>query len=69
MPGWETREQTLAWLEKAYAEHSGELVTLKVSPAYDFLRTTRGSSDCWNGWGWPGDAGRSILAAVQRCPG
>jgi Tfp pilus assembly protein PilF len=32
------REQTLAWLEKAYAEHSGELVTLKVSPAYDFLR-------------------------------
>ncbi len=33
------REQTLAWLEKAYAEHSGELVTLKVSPAYDFLRT------------------------------
>jgi hypothetical protein len=25
--------QTLAWLEKAYAEHSGELVTLKVSPA------------------------------------
>ena len=30
--------QTLAWLEKAYAEHSGELVTLKVSPAYDFLR-------------------------------
>ena len=31
-------EQTLAWLEKAYAEHSGEMVTLKVSPAYDFLR-------------------------------
>jgi TolB-like protein/DNA-binding winged helix-turn-helix (wHTH) protein/Flp pilus assembly protein TadD len=30
--------QTLAWLEKAYAEHSGELPTLKVSPAYDFLR-------------------------------
>jgi tetratricopeptide (TPR) repeat protein len=30
--------QTLAWLEKAYAEHSGELVALKVSPAYDFLR-------------------------------
>ena len=33
------REQTLAWLEKAYGEHSGELVSLKVSPAYDFLRT------------------------------
>ena len=31
-------EQTLSWLEKAYAEHSGELVSLKVSPAYDFLR-------------------------------
>jgi len=30
--------QTLAWLEKAYTERSGELVTLKVSPAYDFLR-------------------------------
>jgi TolB-like protein/DNA-binding winged helix-turn-helix (wHTH) protein/Flp pilus assembly protein TadD len=31
-------QQTLTWLEKAYAEHSGELVALKVSPAYDFLR-------------------------------
>lgn len=31
-------EQTLAWLEKAYAEHSGELPALKVSPTYDFLR-------------------------------
>jgi TolB-like protein/DNA-binding winged helix-turn-helix (wHTH) protein/Flp pilus assembly protein TadD len=30
--------QTLAWLEKAYAEHSGEMPTLKVGPAYDFLR-------------------------------
>ena len=30
--------ETLAWLEKAYAERSGELVSLKVSPAYDFLR-------------------------------
>jgi TolB-like protein/DNA-binding winged helix-turn-helix (wHTH) protein/Flp pilus assembly protein TadD len=30
--------QTLAWLEKAYAEHSGEMVALKVNPAYDFLR-------------------------------
>ena len=30
--------QTLAWLEKAYAEHSGEMPSLKVSPAYDFLR-------------------------------
>jgi TolB-like protein/DNA-binding winged helix-turn-helix (wHTH) protein len=31
-------EQTLAWLEKAYAEQSGEMATLKVNPAYDFLR-------------------------------
>jgi hypothetical protein len=31
-------DRTLAALEQAYAEHSGELVTLKVSPAYDFLR-------------------------------
>jgi TolB-like protein/DNA-binding winged helix-turn-helix (wHTH) protein/tetratricopeptide (TPR) repeat protein len=36
--GVEDTAQTLAWLEKAYAEHSGELVTLKVNPAYDFLR-------------------------------
>ncbi|HJX88491.1 MAG TPA: tetratricopeptide repeat protein, partial [Gemmatimonadales bacterium] len=36
--GMGDREHTLAWLEKAYAEHSGELVTLNVSPAYDFLR-------------------------------
>ena len=31
-------EQTVGWLEKAYAEHSGEMVTLKVNPGYDFLR-------------------------------
>ena len=31
-------EQTVAWLEKAYAEHSGEMVSLKVNPGYDFLR-------------------------------
>jgi hypothetical protein len=32
------KEPTLAWLEKAMAEHSAEMVTLKVNPAYDFLR-------------------------------
>jgi tetratricopeptide (TPR) repeat protein len=32
------KDQALAWLEKAYAQHSNELVTLKVSPAYDALR-------------------------------
>jgi len=26
------------WLEKAYHERSNEMVSLKVSPAYDFLR-------------------------------
>ena len=36
--GVEDTAQTLAWLEKAYAEHSGEMVTLRVSPVYDFLR-------------------------------
>ena len=30
--------QALAWLEKAYAQHSNELVSLKVSPVYDVLR-------------------------------
>jgi len=30
--------QTVAWLEKAYAEHSAEMVSLKVNPGYDFLR-------------------------------
>jgi TolB-like protein/DNA-binding winged helix-turn-helix (wHTH) protein/phosphoglycolate phosphatase-like HAD superfamily hydrolase len=39
--GVQDTAQTLAWLEKAYAERSGELVSLKVSPAYDFLRGKR----------------------------
>ena len=32
------KDQALAWLEKAYAQHSNELVSLKVSPLYDTLR-------------------------------
>lgn len=36
--GAKDKEETLAWLEKAMAEHSAEMVTLKVNPAYDFLR-------------------------------
>lgn len=32
------REQALAWLERAYAQHSNILTTLKVEPAYDRLR-------------------------------
>jgi hypothetical protein len=32
------KEQALVWLEKAYAQHSNELVSLKVNPGYDSLR-------------------------------
>ena len=32
------KQEALIWLEKAYAQHSDELVTLKVNPAYDPLR-------------------------------
>jgi tetratricopeptide (TPR) repeat protein len=32
------KQNALAWLEKAYAQRSDELVTLKVYPAYDPLR-------------------------------
>ncbi len=32
------KQDALAWLEKAYAQRSDELVTLKVYPAYDPLR-------------------------------
>lgn len=36
--GLEDRDQALAWFEKAYSQHSSELMTLKVNPAYDVLR-------------------------------
>jgi tetratricopeptide (TPR) repeat protein len=32
------KEDTFAWLEKAYSEHSNLMVTLKVEPAFDPLR-------------------------------
>jgi TolB-like protein/DNA-binding winged helix-turn-helix (wHTH) protein len=32
------QEKALSWLEKAYAQHSNALMTLKVEPAYDPLR-------------------------------
>lgn len=32
------KQEAFVWLEKAYAQHSSELVTLKVNPAYDALR-------------------------------
>jgi tetratricopeptide (TPR) repeat protein len=31
-------DQTFAWLEKAYAQHSNAMSTLKVDPLYDLLR-------------------------------
>lgn len=32
------RDQTFEWLEKAYADHSWDLVFLKVNPLWDRLR-------------------------------
>jgi TolB-like protein/DNA-binding winged helix-turn-helix (wHTH) protein/Flp pilus assembly protein TadD len=32
------KDQALAWVEKAHAQHSNELVSLKVNPGYDSLR-------------------------------
>jgi tetratricopeptide (TPR) repeat protein len=39
------KDQALAWLEKAYAQHSIELVSLKVNPGYDPLRGDPGFQD------------------------
>lgn len=33
------KQESLAWLEKAYVRRSNELVSLKVSPFYDSLRS------------------------------
>jgi TolB-like protein/DNA-binding winged helix-turn-helix (wHTH) protein/Flp pilus assembly protein TadD len=32
------RDQSIAWLERAYAEHPSEIISLKVEPAWDPLR-------------------------------
>jgi TolB-like protein/DNA-binding winged helix-turn-helix (wHTH) protein len=37
--GMGNNDQALAWLEKAYAQHSNGLTALKVDPTYDPLRT------------------------------
>jgi TolB-like protein/DNA-binding winged helix-turn-helix (wHTH) protein len=37
--GLEDKDQALVWLERAYDQHSVELASLKVNPAYDFLRS------------------------------
>jgi serine/threonine-protein kinase len=36
--GMDEKDQTLAWLEKAYEEHNGWLVFLNVEPRFDSLR-------------------------------
>jgi Flp pilus assembly protein TadD len=36
--GMGDREQSFAWLENAYSQHSSGLTTLKVEPIYDPLR-------------------------------
>jgi len=39
------REQALAWLEKAYEEHSDALAFVRVDPAWDGLRSDPGFTD------------------------
>ncbi|MGC2245891.1 MAG: hypothetical protein WA609_04745 [Terriglobales bacterium] len=38
MVGCVDEPDALAWLEKAYAERSNALTSLKVNPSYDVLR-------------------------------
>ena len=37
--GMGKKDETLAWLDKAYARHSNIMDTLKVDPAWDPLRS------------------------------
>ena len=37
--GMGDKDQAFVWLEKAYVQHSTELVSIKVSPACDVLRS------------------------------
>ncbi len=39
------KDQSLAWLEKAYSQHSNSMATLKVDPIYDCLRGDRRFED------------------------
>ena len=36
--GMNDKTQAIAWLDKAYAQHSNELTGLKVDPQFDALR-------------------------------
>ena len=37
--GMDNKDQALIWLERAYAQHSNSVTTLKVDPVYDPLRS------------------------------
>jgi len=39
------RAQCLAWLEKAYAQHSSMMIWLKVDPRFDKIRPEAGFQD------------------------
>jgi len=43
--GMGDKDQALSWLEKAYAQHSNGLTSLKVEPAFDPLRADRRFGD------------------------
>lgn len=47
------RERTLAWLEKAYADRSIDLIELKIEPAFDFLHNDARFIDLLHRVGWP----------------
>jgi tetratricopeptide (TPR) repeat protein len=47
------RDQAFAWLEKAYQERSGALLTLKCSPAFDNLRSDPRYQDLLRRIGFP----------------
>ena len=36
--GMKDREETIAWLERAYTQHSPDLMSLKVDPLFDEMR-------------------------------
>jgi TolB-like protein/lipoprotein NlpI len=47
------RERTFAWLEKAYADRSIDLVELKIEPAFDYLRSDPRFTTLLHRVGWP----------------
>jgi tetratricopeptide (TPR) repeat protein len=47
------RDQAFAWLEKAYGEHSDQLLAVKVDPAFDSLRSDPRFTDLVRRIGFP----------------